>query len=194
MVKRDQKILEFINRVGKCTIEQLAKYIGVSNVRAYQIINRIKKEDLIKHERIFHNKLGIIYCTSKGAKFTGIDKIRDINISSLNHDLISNDILIEHLLTSTITEFVTERELRQNKEIDHYPDLILTDINNGKIAIEIELTRKSLQRIENIKKYYLTELSIDKVIYYVNDDLISFIQRVYSEIDMVEIINLNNHD
>ena len=101
MVRRDQKILEFINRVGKCTIEQLAKYLKISNVRVYQIVNRLKKENLIMHERIFHNRPGIIYCTAKGAKFTAIDKIRDINISSLNHDLISNDILIKHLLRST---------------------------------------------------------------------------------------------
>ena len=197
MTNRDLKILEFINRLGKCNVKQLSNYFMLSELRIYQILQRLKKEKLVYHQRIFHNQPGIIWCTSKGASISSsqeIIPIRNINLNSLKHDLIVNNVLINKIKQNQCLEFQTERELRQKGELDHYPDLLITTVEEKCIAIEIELTRKSTGRIEKILQFYLCNLWIDEVQYYCDHSLYSFLKRSFSNTDLIKIQTLIDHE
>jgi hypothetical protein len=60
---------------------------------------------------------------------------------------------------------------RYGKERLHYPDLLLIDRQDRRLALELELTPKGRERRELILGGYGTDERIDRVLYLVEDDL-----------------------
>lgn len=59
---------------------------------------------------------------------------------------------------------------RYGHERLHYPDLLLIDHHDRRLALELELTSKGRERCEVILSGYATDGRIDRVLYLVEDD------------------------
>ncbi|MDW3209289.1 MAG: helix-turn-helix domain-containing protein [Reichenbachiella sp.] len=189
MTKRDIKILKFINRFGKVNTDQIAAYLEVSKVRTYQIMQRLKKSGMVELVRVFHNEPGIYLCTSEGAKFTNQEKLRELHIASLKHDLKILDVFLNIRDEMQIESFMTEREIRKSVDLEHFPDLLIK-YSGEQISIEVELSRKSKTRMEAIRNFYLKTVFIKKVIYFVPKSLKTYIESIYHEYDFIEVRDL----
>lgn len=53
LTDRDVDILRFINDFGFCEILQIEKRFGVKRPRSYQIMSRLVKAGLVKHDGLF---------------------------------------------------------------------------------------------------------------------------------------------
>lgn len=190
MTKRDIKIIEFINRFGKCNVEHVAGYFGISMLRSYQILKRLRDNGLLDYQRVFHNEKGVYTCTGEGAKMTDYEKVREVHISNLIHDLRVVSLFVGLSGRMVIDEFQTERQLRQDRSLDHFPDLMIYK-DGVSVSYEVELTRKSRVRMANILDFYLKSTWIDKVVYYAPDGVFQYLKSVFSEYKMFEIYELS---
>lgn len=189
MTSRDIEILRLINRFGRLNVDQISGYFRISQIRAYQILYRLKSSGYIEHHRVFYNEPGVYVCTTEGARFTEYEKLRELHVASLKHDLAVFDAFLKLKNRMKITSFQTEREIRQNKNLEHFPDIIL-EAENAKISVEVELSRKSKLRMESIRNFYLKNLEINRIMYFVPEDLRLFIEECFSGFDLFEIYEL----
>jgi hypothetical protein len=137
------------------------------------VLEKINKKDIISKN---YFRLSNKYLAEFGYKKP---KFR---LSSFNHD-IQVAINLITFSRNYKCDFLTEREirsdlsLRKNKDKKtHYPDGALT-INNELIAIEIELSKKSTQRLMSIFSWYNNQNIYSKVIYFCSKDVRDFIEK-----------------
>ena len=148
-------------------------------------MSRLKKIGMVDHTRVFHNECGVFTCTTDGAKFTENEKLRELHIATLKHDLSVVDVFLGMCGNDRVESFMTEREIRKNCDWDHYPDMILRH-GKERISLEIELSRKSKNRMENIRNFYLKNMEIDKVVYFVPRELMDYLNSCFDGIDFIE--------
>lgn len=130
------------------------------------------------------NEIGVVYqLTRKGHTFLKTscpdNLIRDeppqLNLPSLAHDLLLNDVL------SALKKRFPEKRLVHGKlfpiptggGIRHPDAIIVGQAGEGNVAVELELTAKSESRYRTIVVQYLTTLSFKKVLYVVGGKTIS---------------------
>ena len=159
LTQRDIEILNFINEFGFCEITQLEKKFALKQPRCYQIMKRLKDNNLVMHERIFHGRNGVFYLTKHGAGYTDLPPIKNIPKDNYFHQLTIIEVYFRLIQQHPDASWVSERRINREKarynigkRNHHLADgmLILTDAKE--IAIEVELTMKSKQRVEAILK------------------------------------------
>lgn len=170
LTERDVEILNYVNRFGKCMPEDIAEYIGRSVIMTRKIVKKLREMELLKGTRVFYNKGQILTCTDKGAGFTGYGSEKEIKLSRIEHDLQVVKVfnaarkLVDH------EAYYTDRDMRQYELFKmHRPDIIFK--NNGQfVAFEVELHRKSMERMVAIRKFYEFDDRFERVVYVVKDE------------------------
>ncbi len=124
------------------------------------------------HERIFHGVAGIYRVTHEGAQVSGspLPALRKVSLASYHHDLLVTTLSLR-LLDRFDGYYIPERELRHGDGLDrfgktgHTPDSVLL-LEAKKIAIEVELSKKSKRRRDEIFNYYLKNFDYREVWYF----------------------------
>ncbi len=124
------------------------------------------------HERIFHVVAGIYRVTHEGAQVSGspLPALRKVSLASYHHDLLVTTLSLR-LLDRFDGYYIPERELRHGDGLDrfgktgHTPDSVLL-LEAKKIAIEVELSKKSKRRRDEIFNYYLKNFDYREVWYF----------------------------
>lgn len=180
---RDIELLNFINEFGFCEILQIEKRFNLKKSRAYQIMKRLENACLIKLERIFYGRNGVYTLTSDGARCTDLPPIHNIPKDNYIHQLTVINTYLNLMKQFPESTWLSERRLRRDKsiygvgnKIKHIADGILI-FSDKQIAIEVELTMKSLQRLEDIIFSYAIHDKIKEVWYYCSHETIKKVQR-----------------
>jgi Uma2 family endonuclease len=118
-------------------------------------------------------------------------------LANYHHDLA---VLTLHLKLRTFypdTAWISERKLKHDKyklgvgQQGHLPDGILVFPDNKQIAIEVELSCKSKQRLEAILKTYTTQFSLQEVWYFCRQAMLPRLQEAAKKIPFVKIHSLS---
>lgn len=167
--KKQEEVLEAINRFGVISSTQLSEYLKgkVSSVTIYAARPRLIELGFIAEEKI-GRKL-ILYMRPSGVDYLGssLTPFTKINFSGLKHQLLMNECILSlkrlALKSGSSFDFITERELRSNylaqnfskvdrqnptllkKLPDQIPDFVVIE-NGNSVAHEVELTQKSHKR------------------------------------------------
>lgn len=173
--ERDIKIFEIIKKFGWLREDYLAKYLGLNwndlkvKTSLYTLAYRLKKDRFITKEKIIDGYPGYWSLGKNGAEFvSGKEEQKLMSLGTLRHNDMVANLAINLIVKEPLTEITTEYELKQelfgsenkNKKL---PDLVI----NGKIAIEVEVSKKNDNKLAQIISHYLTS-NYEQVIYYTN--------------------------
>jgi len=178
---RDIEILKFIDKFGYVTSVHIQNFFELKQSRASQILSRLMKNDFLKKERILTDEPNIFTLRTAGAELIKSHRIKKITLQNLRHNLLLVDIFIDLKLKNPELEILSDRELRAGRGFGakgHIPDMeIITPIQDGKknIAIELELSRKSLKRVKSI--LYALENKYIETHYYCANTVFDHIKR-----------------
>jgi DNA-binding MarR family transcriptional regulator len=178
---RDIEILKFIDKFGYVTSVHIQNFFELKQSRASQILSRLIKNDFLKKERILTDEPNIFTLRTAGAELIKSHRIKKITLQNLRHNLLLVDIFIDLKLKNPELEILSDRELRAGRGFGakgHIPDMeIITPIQDGRknIAIELELSRKSLKRVKSI--LYALENKYIETHYYCDNSVFDHIKR-----------------
>lgn len=172
LTPRDLNLLRWINSVGFVTINQIAQRLKISHPTAYVRAKKLVFHEYLLHERIFHGAAGIYRVTHEGVQVCGspMPSLRKVSLGSYHHDLLVTSLSLR-LLDKFGGCYVPERELRHGDGLDcfgrkgHTPDSVFL-LNDKKIAVEVELSKKSKRRRNEIFNYYLKNFNYQEVWYF----------------------------
>lgn len=196
LTERDLEILHFINQFGFCEMPHLDKRFAMRKPRNYQVINRLVKAGLMKHERVFYGRHGIYRLSPKGAKLTTLPPLARIPLANYTHDITLIEVYLQLCQHHPEAQWISERQLMQDKHADgvgkrgHLPDGILMFPDGKQIAIEVELTLKGRQRLESILKGYSAAFAFKEVWYYCPEGVAAFIGAMAAKLPFIRIFNL----
>lgn len=197
LTKRDIEILRFVNRFNYVYLEHIAKMFDLSleSRRAYQVVKKLKAKGFLKSKEVFARQPQAIFLGKKGADILGVKQPRKINLSTFEHDL--NNVFFYIALTKKYPNATikSDKELLKDNykigETGHRPDLIIID-DNDYIAVEIELTRKTVKRLKKIKNYYLDNHEYTKVLYFCNGVTYNYISKFFNGSSLFDVLRFDD--
>ena len=185
ITERDKKVLRAINRFGYADARFVSSYFNWHKKLTYRRLNKLTQHNFLHFDWIFQGKAGVYRVTRSGAELSQdhLPPVRRINLATYDHQLRVLSLSLR-LLDEHGGEFVSERDLRHQLGINtnnskvHVPDGVLI-LNEQRVAIEVELSVKSQQRIEKILHHYRKDFSYQSVWYYCGT------QEVQNKIDRI---------
>ncbi len=190
---RDIEILRFIAKFGYVNSLHISKMFILTKPRTSQIVQRLIKSEYIKKDNIFTNEPNIFTLLTAGAKLIKSNRVKKITLQNLRHNLLLVDVYINLKLKNPELEILSDRELRSGRGFGakgHVPDMeIITPVENGKknIAIELELSRKSIKRVKPI--LFLLKRKYIEAHYYCDDSVYDHINRLVLGYETVKVFN-----
>lgn len=195
---RDIEILKFINEFGFCEICQIQKQFGLRKARSYQIMERLIKADLVKHERIFFGRNGVYSLTKAGADCTDLPPLSNIPKDNYNHQLTVIDVYFNIKEKYPESSWLGERRIKRDKsvygvgrKVKHLADAVVVLPDNKQIAIEVELTMKSLKRLNEIINSYVMHNEIAEAWYFCSEETIEKVRKIAGNCQNIKIHGLN---
>lgn len=196
LTARDIDILQFINEFGFCEMPQINQRFGLRKPRNYQVINKLVRNKLLQHERIFFKRHGLFRLTTIGARFSSLPPLHRIPLANYHHDLCVLNLFLKLKKCYPDATWISERKLKHDKyklgvgQQGHLPDGLLVFPEGKQIAIEVELSCKSKQRLEGILKAYAKQFSIQEVWYFCKESMHARLEEVSKEMAFVKIYSL----
>ncbi len=184
---RDIRLLKWMNSFGFVVSRQVATWMDVSVTTAYIRLQKLVRYDYIKHKRIFHGRPGIYQVTRQGAHLSGspYPPMKNLILGKYDHDLAVVDVSLV-LQKKYGGYFETERDLRTEHwagsvgQTGHLSDGLLV-AQNKRIAIEVELHKKTQRRYDAIIKHYLKNFDVTEVWYFCGNPRIAHQMEAYQE-------------
>ncbi|TLY48691.1 MAG: hypothetical protein E6K54_01485 [Gammaproteobacteria bacterium] len=183
LTSRDIAILQFINEFGFCEMPQLNQRFALRKPRNYQIVNKLIRHNLLQHERIFYQRHGLFRLTQAGSRFTSLPPLHRVPLANYQHDLAVLSVYLKLKAFYPNATWISERKLKHDKyklgvgQQGHLPDGILVFPDGKQIAIEVELSCKSKQRLESILKTYAAQFSLQEVWYFCRPTMLPRLQE-----------------
>lgn len=198
-VNRDGDILTFINKFGFCNCKHIQREFKLNRSRSYQIMRRLRQRGLVEHEFIFKKEHGVFLVTTNGATWTKSLELKELNTISLGtykHQITTIDLYLKLMQLYPKSIWISERQLQYKKradgsgKYDHVADGVLI---NGEIhaAIEVELTLKAQDRVEEIIVDNLGQDNIQEVWYFCAENILAPMKKITQEYQQVKIYNLS---
>jgi DNA-binding Lrp family transcriptional regulator len=197
LTDRDINILNFINEFGFCELPHIQDRFGIQRPRCYQIMQRLVKAGLVKHQRIFYERHGIFRVTSSGAQYTKLPALEKIPLGNYDHHLMVIKVYNKLRQLDPEINWISERRLIQEKFCDgvgkrgHLADGMIILPDGSQIAIEVELHLKGKVRTERILKGYGAQFSIKEVWYYCREGMIKAFATMTEKLPFVKVYNIS---
>lgn len=212
--KQQQEILEIVDRFGITCRSQIERYTGIKGNTVHTNLWRFEKLGLVSSLGDTRPKLFAI--TKAGSELAGIISksaiVRGIpNYAILRHIILTTDLILYFVENfrkqGTPFEIETEREIvadlkfQQGEKNYKRPKELLPDFiaisPHEKLAVEVELSKKTSHRIEAKLERYKAEIAAGKYtgVYYFSDkQLILDNVAAYAQYLKVPRINFLNLD
>lgn len=173
LTDRDVKIFELISKFGVVSEKHLMWLCGwhdevQGEKNIYKVRQRLTEGEWVASYKLGYKQPRFVILAKNGAALMNSTKVRKIPIQILEHDMYVIDLYLTLKAKHPEMDIETERQKRQYEGIRfgdkrRIPDLTL----NNEIAIEVELTQKSTQRLKQIISSYLFNNKIKQVVYFV---------------------------
>lgn len=197
MTKRDIEILEFINEFWFCEITQIEKKFDLKKPRSYQIMQRLVREKLVIHEKVFHGRNGIYYLSKQGASYFDLPAMSNVPIAIYDHQLAIIDVHFKLMHLYPDAQWISERRLKRERfakgigMLGHISDGLLVFPDDRQIAIEVELTMKGKLRLEKIFKAYASQLEIKEIWYFCSPEVLPKMRKAAEKRSYIKVHGLS---
>jgi len=195
LVERDFEILKWIHKFRFCLGRHIRVLAGFSGVRATnRRLKLLLEAGYLERKKYMYGVPYLYTLTHKGRILSGSNKRQDkIRIDRIMHDISVLDTVVYYasLYELGMADIESEKELHIKDGFGsrkHYPDFVFTR-DNQKIAVEIELTPKTKDRMEqNVRDNYMT---FDTQIWITANHKVLSLLRIFSDayanIDVVRL-------
>jgi DNA-binding PadR family transcriptional regulator len=197
LTERDIGILKFINEFGFSEMPQIERRFGLKKPRSYQLLTRLVEEGYVKHERVFHGRHGIYRLSRKGAKLTHLPPLARVPLANYKHDITLMEVYLRLREDYPEASWISERELKRDKYFDgvgkfgHLSDGLLVFKDGKRIAVEVELSLKSRNRVEQILRWYGGVFEIEEVWYYCPKGIMASMSSMAVEMPHIKFNDLD---
>lgn len=170
--------LEWVYRWRYATPDIIKQLLKIQNNHHYKLISNWEAKGFIRKIKTAHLRFrNLIIITQRGAEFLQAysnsvisspltDKTK-ISVSGIQHCLATQSFALS--MIGSETKFESEHELRLKQSPgEKVPDFLMTDDNKSTIAVEVELSSKSLEQTEIAFSHALIALhekKFDQLIY-----------------------------
>lgn len=175
---RDEKLCQYLLSFGFLSSEQIHKLLfqDVNKRTMLRRLRILKKKKVV--DRFVSSKGGMVLwtLTSKQVSRMGSEFVmKNINRSTLEHDLSVNDLRIQFELKNLGSSWRSSHYLRfkasagrrpQDRLPETIPDWLVT-LKGRVFAIEVELNFKGIKRMERVLSLYADKKSIQHLWYFV---------------------------
>jgi hypothetical protein len=194
LTERDLDLLAFIAEHRVVVVHHAQRFLGTSLTASYARLRALSSSGLVSQSRVMHGHPGCYLATAAGIRTVG----KGYRAQKIDHACLQHDLGVASLWLAAragafgpVKEVISERAMRsEDKSPDradaplgvrlggvgerghervHYPDLLLVDPSEKRIAFELELTSKGATRRQKIMMAYAFDRRIDAVIYLVRD-------------------------
>jgi len=200
LTNRDLEILKLINKFGYINHTHLKEYLGVSKVRAYQIANRLINNNFIERLSILSGEPAIYICSRSSCKDFDYKYSNSISLGVFKHNILLVSLYLDLIKKYQQNTILSDRDLTKINgfkgvgSYGHIPDLVIQteQEKNGykDIAVELELTRKSKKRVQNIVKELDFKHKYLEVFYFCNSDTYEYIKGLTSGAKHIKVFSL----
>lgn len=155
LTERDEVIIKEVARWRGCLGRQIKEIGNFSGTRATD--RRLKKlvdEGFLSYKKYVYGLAGIYQATKKAQQHFGLDThIGTVRLDQAVHDMSVVDVYLffKQILSLSADKFTSEKEIRHQHGFTirtHAPDF-LYNYQEQIICVEVELTQKSKERLEN---------------------------------------------
>jgi hypothetical protein len=198
ITKRDCQLLYWINRCGFVTIHHIVQQLHIKPITAYQRLHKLVEHDYLAYRRITIDP-GVYCVTRKGVQIaeSPLPPLSKVALASYRHHLCTVSLLLR-LEQHLNVPYVTERELRhQHGQKSFGLNTHISDgdilLDNQRIAIEVELNKKSQYRRDKIFLHYLKSPEYKQVWYfYENNEVRNQMERYTKEAHWLRLYDLKD--
>ncbi len=182
---RDSEIVYWIGCLGAAGAEHVMREFVMSRSTAYQRLNSLTRDGLLKHHAVLYGRPGMYTATLTGLRWQGISHLGVFSVSpgGFEHAWQVAHIAVELGDAMPDWELMSERELRSieserdeliasaqvgqvaSRAVLHRPDLVLTCTAGLVIPIEVELSTKSASRLAAICRGWARTRHVNTVYY-----------------------------
>ena len=191
---RDLELLKFINTFGFCERPHLEKKFDLTPQRFRDCMKRLKGEELVIEEALFHKRPKIYRLTQKGARYTDLPPLSKVPLALYHHEMTVVDVALilmsHHKDALWRSERYLKREKREALDKWHVADGLLIFSDGRRIAIEVELTLKDPRRLKEIFKKYALEFEITEVWYFCAPLLLRPLQKAAESMPFISFFDL----
>lgn len=190
LTERDVASLHWIGEQYSVRIDQLARLLGrptapVSDSTARGIVSRWVRAGLADSRKLIAGEPGFVWLTRRGLRQVDLTyKPWEPSVGILNHVFWVNQVRLSVESRYAGAKWIPERELRQGAAMQTFDGKIhVADgelrLDRGTVAIEVELTAKSVSR----RKTIMTELAsrYSTVWYFASVDVARLLESVRSQ-------------
>jgi hypothetical protein len=196
--QRDLDLLIWINGFGFANASQIQTYLNVCSAVTYRRINKLISAGYLVSKNILHGHQRIYILTNKAVTLCAdsIPANNNIRLGTFHHDLTLVDLSL-YLEKKYSGEFEPARRIRHNYGLagfgnpGHIADGYLHIGDYKPIAIELEISLKSHQRLKNIILNYASNLSLREVWYFTDKtDVKRAISKLSQDFDFIKTLPL----
>lgn len=197
ITERDIEILKFINAFGFCEMPHISNKFALRKPWNYKVVRRLIKAGFLIHERVFHNRPGIFRLSREGAALTGLPPLKKLSLGIYEHQITVIDVSLKLLQQYPGAHWKSERWLKYDEYSEgrfnrqcHFADGILILPDNKRVAIEVELTMKSKDRLNKILRDYWLQNEVEEVWYYCVPDIINRVKSLVNRYENITVQSL----
>ncbi len=191
---KDLITFDFIAKFGFATVEQLYSYLGGSINSLKTRLSHLVNDGYLVNHRIFFGKPSVYTITNK-ANRTGLSIVKEISLRDYEHDILVIDVFLK--LRDKFVNHTTEKMIRAERGVGvgksgRIPDLIGHTADGKTIAIEVDRTDKSLDRLRTIIVTYAGYSKYDEVWFICATQLIFNNLEKVNFIDKIKLFHLKD--
>ena len=162
---KDLLLFDFVAKFGFASVDQLHSYLGGSINSLKTRLSHLVNDGYLANHRIFFGKPSVYSITRKG-NTTGLAIVKDISLGNYEHDMLVIDVFLK--LRDRFASYATEKMIRTERGVGvgkagRIPDMVGYTADEKAIAIEVDRTDKSLDRVRKIVSTYVIESKYSEV-------------------------------
>lgn len=183
LTERDVEVAVWVAEQGcarldtvACMLENMGSKIGIRQLRKLAV--RWEDLGLVHREVLLAKVPTILWTTRYSVKLAGITLGRGQKIIKPSFTTLHHELAVAHIRTiyeAHGATWLSEARIR-GEVVGHLPDGIAT-VNDMKIIVEVDLTRKNANRLDGIMSENALNPSGDCVDYWVKPELLKYMEK-----------------
>lgn len=195
----EMRILRFINDFGFCENQHIMKRFSLKRSACYLQMHLLIRLGLIVHVFKVPNRPGIYFLTQRGVQFSNHDlsPMPNIPMNTYFHHLSVINLYLKLRESEPNMDWITERRLLRDQyngmaeKIKHLPDGVLVFPDDSRIAIEVEISLKGRDRLDDILTNYAVQSVFKEVWYFCSKQIISVVRKAAVGLNKIKIHQLD---
>ena len=172
--EKDVQLFNFVAKFGFATVDQMHGYLGGSLHSLKTRLSHLVGDGYLVNYRIFFGKPSV-YTITKKSNLTDLSIVQQINLRDYYHDLLVVDVFLK--IKGSFSDYTTEKMIRAERGVGvgkkgRIPDLVGYLSDGRAVAVEVDRTDKSHERLQRIIDDYRMSFDYNEVWFYARNDFI----------------------